>query len=253
MCHLEQDIRSPSETPPVPAPHHHAIPPLHQEPSLPSWNLKMVKVESCSCLLRMGGRPSAISKANQRYQPHTMAMQYHDEEGREYLKKMFGDIVAAYFWGCSSLWWWSNQQAPKKKNVLLTLYLFRYHYISFRMATHWLRPCKNWGPNSGTPWRHQSKHGQNNVMHRSLDLTCFGRGMYNTTTSAWWNYMTRPLGNKCAGIVCHWMFEPMTTKLYMDTNWLKWSPWLLTFAQTLPSRTWTTCKACFGWLGQKRT
>lgn len=115
MCHLEQDIRSPSETPPVPAPHHHAIPPLHQEPSLPSWNLKMVKVESCSCLLRMGGRPSAISKANQRYQPHTMAMQYHDEEGREYLKKMFGDIVAAYFWGCSSLWWWSNQQAPKKK------------------------------------------------------------------------------------------------------------------------------------------
>lgn len=90
---------------------------------------------------------------------------------------------------------------PKKKHVLLTLYLFRYHYISFRMATHWLRPCKNWGPNSGTPWRHQSKHGQNNVMHRSLDAICFGRGMYNTTTSAWWNYMTKRLGNKCTGIV----------------------------------------------------
>ena len=135
MCHLEQDIRSPSETPPVPAPHHHAIPPLHQEPSLPSWNLKMVKVESCSCLLRMGGRPSAISKANQRYQPHTMAMQYHDEERREYLKKMFGDIVAAYFWGCSSLWWWSNQQAPKKN-----MFCWRYTFSDITtFLSGWLR------------------------------------------------------------------------------------------------------------------
>ena len=75
------------------APHHHAIPPLHQEPSPPSWNLKMAKVET-ACLLRMGGGRSAVSKASQRHQPDTILgmywpMEYHDEENGNILKKMF--------------------------------------------------------------------------------------------------------------------------------------------------------------------